>query len=566
MKLRVFVIAIMMCCAVALVSSINSTKVFSQNPTAPVKSLPPGFTIPPSDVPCILSGNRLDLQCFLRNDPDAIRVRAEEAGLEAQALAAAQAGGLDPFHQVETLGKLEIFDPNLSVNSNLACSYCHDPAAGYGNGSSVLSVFTGGSNPGSVPITVHGAYPDNRIAKRNPQSYVYSPYFPPLQYNTTQGDFYGGNFWDARATGFRLQNSAAEQGQDPPVDPEEMANPDTACVVWKLSLSNYKFFFEQVWGAGSLDISWPTDVATICGTPKGAAIFGTNTTPLSLSPTDRTRAQQAFDEFGQAIASYEISSSVSPFTSKFDAFLAGSATLSAQEKRGYDLFRGKAQCNTCHLDGRSNTATGTDTGLATNVAPMFTDFTYNNLGLPRNVILPWYSEDTPDQFGFTGNPLGPGFTDEGIGLFLDGYYGTPPNLSWGQFLPFFEGKFQTSTTRDVGQVPYPGFVKAYMHNGYLLSLKEVVHFYNTRDVYPQPVLSGNCPAGTVEKVTCWPMPEDPNNENMTIGHLGLTPAEEDDVVAFLQTLTDGFVQPPPSSASTVTPASSTRKPATAPKH
>ena len=51
-------------------------------------------------------------------------------------------------------------------------------------------------------ITVHGAYPDNRIAKRNPQSYVYSPYFPPLQYNITQGDSYGGNFWDARATGY----------------------------------------------------------------------------------------------------------------------------------------------------------------------------------------------------------------------------------------------------------------------------------------------------------------------------------------------------------------------------
>ena len=206
-----------------------------------------------------------------------------------------------------------------------------------------------------------GAYPDNRIAKRNPQSYVYSPYFPPLQYNITQGDFYGGNFWDARATGYRLQNSAAEQGQDPPVDPEEMANPDTACVVWKLSLSKYKFFFEQVWGAGSLDITWPSDVATVCSTPKGAATFGTNATPLNLSASDRTRANQAFDEFGQAIAAYEISSSVSPFTSKFDAYLANSTTtpLSAQEKRGYELFRGKAQCNTCHLDGRSNTVTGT---------------------------------------------------------------------------------------------------------------------------------------------------------------------------------------------------------------
>src|SRR3984893_319252 len=365
MKVRVFFVALLVCCAVALASSISSRKVFSQNPTPPgVKSLPAGYTIPKQDLPCILPGNRVDIQCLIKNDPDFLRVVAEEAGLENEALAAAQSGTLDPFHQVETLGKLEIFDPNLSVNSNLACSYCHDPAAGYGNGASILSVFTGGSNPGSVPITVAGAYPNNRIAKRNPQSYVYAAYFPPLQYNITQGDFYGGNFWDARSTGFRLQNSAAEQGQDPPVDPEEMANPDTACIVWKLSLSKYKFFFEQVWGTGSLDIAWPANVATVCSTPKGAATFGTNATPLNLSPSERTRASQAYDEFGQAIASYEISSSVSPFTSKFDAYLAGGASLTAQEKRGYDLFRGKAQCNTCHLDGRSNATTAADTGAA----------------------------------------------------------------------------------------------------------------------------------------------------------------------------------------------------------
>src|SRR6202051_2615180 len=410
MRKRVLVAAIVVCCGVALASSVGSQNVLSQNTPPGVKSLPASYPITQQDVPCILPGNRLNLQCIIQNDPDAIRIRAEEAALEAQALAAAQSGTLDPFHRVETLGKLEIFDPNLSVNNNLACSFCHDPAAGYGNGASILSVFTGGSNPGSVPITVAGAYPDNRIAKRNPQSYVYSPYFPPLQYNATQGDFYGGNFWDARATGFRLQNSAAEQGQDPPVDPEEMANPDTACVVWKLSLSNYKFFFEQVWGTGSLEINWPANVAQICSTPKGAAIFGTHATPLGLIPTERTRPQQAFDEFAQAIAAYEISSSVSPFTSKFDDFLAGGTTLTAQEQRGYALFNGKAQCNTCHIDGRSNTAMGTDNGAATNVAPLFSDFTYNNIGLPRNVILPWYSENFPDQTGFTGKPSARAFT------------------------------------------------------------------------------------------------------------------------------------------------------------
>jgi DNA invertase Pin-like site-specific DNA recombinase len=79
------------------------------------------------------------------------------------------------------------------------------------------------------------------------------------------------------------------------------------------------------------------------------------------------------------------------------------------------------------------------------------------------------------------------------------------------------------------------FVKAYMHNGYLKSLKEVVHFYNTRDNLPR------CrPGATGEKVTCWPAPEVPANENKVIGNLGLTDKEEDQVVAFMKTLTDGY--------------------------
>jgi cytochrome c peroxidase len=89
-----------------------------------------------------------------------------------------------------------------------------------------------------------------------------------------------------------------------------------------------------------------------------------------------------------------------------------------------------------------------------------------------------------------------------------------------------------------------------MHNGYLLSLKEVVHFYNTRDKYAFPVTSGHCPMGTVEKVTCWPIPEEQDNKNMTIGNLGLTDAEENDLVTFMQTLTDGFVPITPASLST----------------
>jgi cytochrome c peroxidase len=113
---------------------------------------------------------------------------------------------------------------------------------------------------------------------------------------------------------------------------------------------------------------------------------------------------------------------------------------------------------------------------------------------------------------------------------------------------------QVSTARDVAltppqcpttEAPGPYFQKEFFHNGYIKSLKQLVHFYNTRDVYPFPVESGNCPAGTVEKVNCWPEPEVPQNRDMTIGNLGLTDQEENQIVTFLATLNDGYTTPYP---------------------
>ena len=95
------------------------------------------------------------------------------------------------------------------------------------------------------------------------------------------------------------------------------------------------------------------------------------------------------------------------------------------------------------------------------------------------------------------------------------------------------------------EAPGPYFQKEFFHNGYIKSLKQLVHFYNTRDVYPFSVTSRHCPSGTIEKVTCWPKPEVPNNLDMTIGKLGLTDTEENQIVAFLETLTDGFTTPYP---------------------
>src|SRR5579883_681800 len=113
-------------------------------------------------------------------------------------------------------------------------------------------------------------------------------------------------------------------------------------------------------------------------------------------------------------------------------------------------------------------------------APLFTDFTSSNLGVPRNANIPYFNEAKPDEYGYTPNPTGSAFLDKGVGDFLRNPL-LNPNSGWARLAPRFDGKFQVSTLRNADKRPRPDFVKAYMHNGYFKSLKEVVHFYNTRD-------------------------------------------------------------------------------------
>ena len=177
----------------------------------------------------------------------------------------------------ETLGELMLFDRNMSPNRNQACASCHMPYAGFG-----------GPIP-SVNLTII-AYPGTahfRVGKRVPQRHPYSPFFPVLQYNQVQGLFFGGNFFDSRATGYLLRVPDAEQAQGPPVDTQEMGLPDTACVAFRLAQAVYRPLFEEVWGKGSLDINFPHDTAQICATPGGAAVFGGSTMPIPLSGVDQ---------------------------------------------------------------------------------------------------------------------------------------------------------------------------------------------------------------------------------------------------------------------------------------
>jgi len=451
------------------------------------------------------------------------------------------------------LGGLLNFDMNISPFRDMACASCHMPYAAF-------------SGPiQSVNLTMI-AYPGSyayRAAKRTAQRYTYSHTFPVLNFNTTQQLFFGGNFWDGRATGMKLQTADAEQAQGPPVDPLEQQFPDTACIALRLSQAVYRPLFELVWGA-DFDINFPSNTEQVCATPNGA--FGSNTTPVALSATDRTKANNIYDHWGQSLSFLERSFDISPFNSKFDFFLKGTpgVTLTADEMAGWKLFDGKGNCNSCHVDGRTTTLTPgqVDTGNTASVQPLFTCHGFANEGLPLNPRIALLYENRPDAFGFTPNPDGFGWRDLGIGNFLRSGPQTFPNPNqpdWLSLAPSVDGQMQVMTARDVALTPpqcptteagtgKPYFQKEFFHNGYIKSLKQLVHFYNTRDFqttpagvsFAFPVTSGHCPPGTVERVTCWPQPEVPNNLDMTTGALGLTDTEENQIVAFLQTLTDGF--------------------------
>jgi len=418
--------------------------------------------------------------------PDVLKeiaqVEAEIDRIEAQTIDRLAAPPDNQVQQIELLGKAMLYDKQLSVNRNEACAFCHMPETGFTGPVSELNRTTG-SYPGSVRT---------RYSERKPQTHSYAPLSPVLHYNPGQDDLVGGNFWDMRATGRRLGNPAAEQAEGPPTNPVEMGLPDMVCA-----------------RPGPPPASDPK--------------------PVHLSDADRGRAASTFDQMAQSIAGYEASAEVTPFTSKFDAVMGGKAQFTPDEQAGYALFRGKANCNSCHRDG----GPGED--------PLFTDFTASNIGTPANPQLPYYLEDKPDALDYTANPAGRSFIDGGVGSFL--VKGHPlsepsvPDARWLPLAPKNNGRVQVPTLRNVDKRPYPDFVKAYGHNGYFKSLKAIVHFYNTRDVLPR--CGSNDPG---EGVTCWPAPESTANMNTkTVGNLGLTDAEENQLVSFMQALTDGYM-------------------------
>jgi cytochrome c peroxidase len=375
-------------------------------------------------------------------------------------------GGLAPgaisaqgLGKVEMLGKRLFFDRQLSINGNQSCAACH--AADVGTTGPISAVnATGGVYEGSVP---------GRFGDRKPPASAYAGDSPVLHFDAAEGVWIGGMFWDGRATGWTLGDPLAEQALGPFLNPLEQALATQADVVRRA-----------------------------CRSPLFSAVCGF----ASCRPEN---VEGAYECIGRSIAAYERSREVSAFTSKYDAYLAGKAELTQIERSGLALFEGRGNCSACHPsrpgpDGKP---------------PLFTDFTYDNLGIPKNPLNPFYYE--PEW-----NPQGTSHVDLGLGGFLE-----RAAYPAGVYEPE-RGKFKVPTLRNVDLRPegleMGRFVKAFGHNAFFKSLKEIVHFYNTRDVEP------------------WPAPEyDATVNRDELGNLGLTSEEEDAIVAFMATLSDGHL-------------------------
>jgi cytochrome c peroxidase len=410
-----------------------------------------------------------------------------------------------PLTPIEQLGKALFFDQTLSKNGNQSCATCHDPAVGYTGPDSVVNAH-GAVYPGSNP-TLFG--------NRKPPSAAYAGDSQPLRYDGSAMAWVGGMFWDGRADGSLLGDPLAEQAKGPFLNPLEQAltTPEELC--GKVKSGTYTGLFEQVWGAGSLDC---------------------------------TKAGTVYDQIGKAVAAYERSAEVNPYTSKFDLFWDKAKTkrqdvtritinnytkyrslgLTDTELYGLAMFNDPSQANCASCHSLQPGSKG---------YPLFTDYSYDNLGVPKNPENPFYRN-------IAYNPQGTNWVDLGLG----GYLQTVQSQNASQEL----GKMKVPTLRNVDKRPSTSVVKAYGHNGYFKSLSDIVRFYAVRAMSGGMMGGGGMGGGGMGGGgmggggmggmcggMMFPGPE--VNENLATLNM-FRCRDQAYLVTFLKTLSDGYFQ------------------------
>jgi cytochrome c peroxidase len=382
-----------------------------------------------------------------------------DAALPAPAAPAVTTAGVaapaDVRSAAARLGERIFHDPALSASGRMSCATCHDPAHAFAGADGLAAPL------GGAALATPGM--------RNAASLMYSAFTPPFHFDE-EGTPVGGFDRDGRAPSF------AAQARDPLLMPFEMGNASEGDVVAKMRGRSYAAEFRAVFGADAFD--------------------------------DEARA------FRNALVAVEAflredSATFAPFSSKYDRHLEGRVALTEQEQRGLRLFEDpeKGNCAACHPSTREEDG----------APPLFTDFTYDNIGVPRNFEIAANGDPAHYDLGLCG-PL-------------------RTDLAERQDLC---GAFKVPTLRNVA------LTAPYMHNGAFETLREVVEFYVRRDTNPEEFYP-RAADGTVRKFDDVP-PEHAANVNADevpydreMGEAPALTAEEiEDVVAFLETLTDGY--------------------------
>jgi cytochrome c peroxidase len=365
------------------------------------------------------------------------------------------------------LGRLMFADPSLSASGKLSCASCHSPKNAFGP-SNALAAQIGGADMRQFGVR---AVPSLEYLQAVP---AFTEHFFD---NEDDGDESidngptGGLTWDGRVDRDR------DQAKIPLLSPYEMANASPAAVAGRLRQARYANQFRRLFGAAVF-----ADTA--------AAFAG---------------AVEAFEVYQQSYREFY------PYSSKYDAYLAGKAALSTTERRGLALFENpaKGNCARCHISERANDGT----------PPQFTDYGLVALGVPRNPAIAANKDPAYFDLGLCG-PLRTDLSDR----------------------PEYCGRFMTPTLRNVATR------QVFFHNGAVHSLRVAVAFYAERDTRPERWYPRNV-GGKIKKFDDLPPQYQANAETDPPfgGHPGdppsLSEAEIDDIVAFLQTLTDGYRPP-----------------------
>ncbi len=413
------------------------------------------------------------------------------------------AAAADDVSAMAALGKRLFGDRALSASGQQSCRTCHQPSRAY---TAAPADPAAGPWSAAPPVPLGGPEMD-RPGFRNAPALAYASFTPAFFFHR-DGTPTGGFFRDGRAA------SLAEQAMRPFLSPFEMGNASAAEVLARMRAE-------------------PCPADDGCLTDQFEALFGAE---VLRDP------QAMLAAVGAAIAAFERESSdFHPFSSKFDHFQRGEVVLTARELRGFALFNSptRGNCAACHV---STSADGV-------VPPLFTDFTYDNIGLPRNRALAVNDDATTlDYVPMDG--------DDGFHTFYDLGLCGPFRALDGNVAPLC-GQFKVPTLRNVAITP------PYFHNGVFDTLAAAVGFYVRRDTHPEAWFPAGADGSTVkfddlptvyggQFAVSAGQPGSDAGYHGNVNHeeapydrvIGepprLTADEIDDVVAFLCTLTDGY--------------------------